>query len=486
MARLITMRSSYFAASALLCALLLAACGTTQPVPDPVTGPETCNNGRDDNGDGKADCADPKCFQHAACIAGGMEVCGNDVDDDGDLAVDCDDSDCDGHPVCSPPGTEDSEPTCSNGQDDDGDLLVDCDDPSCAATQACHLPGKENCQNLLDDDGDGLADCADSNCAGQPCGAGCLCEGGKRTEENCGDGIDNDGEGQTDCKDADCATSPACMQPASESNCGDGIDNDSDGQKDCADADCSTSPSCGQQNDGAPCLQDSQCKSGKCLTEVVSGNPGGMCSNAVSCNVTSQTGCNGGTCFDNGAFDLCLPSCQGASGCRPGYACYDPDANASTSNSYCLALCTRDAHCTATGQGPEYGCNLWSNYCEQKDKGLGKYGAPCTSAAQCESYFCSPYDPLKAHLPGGYCLGFCNPQDPVCGGDGVCVVDTDGDAVSECADGCGSTADCRGSPYSCMSSADGNVCWCLELLSLCNSDSDCCSGHCYNGLYCAL
>ncbi|MGA9521565.1 MAG: hypothetical protein WBV82_08885, partial [Myxococcaceae bacterium] len=351
-----TTRSSLLALSALACVLTFAACGPTQPIPEPEPGPETCDNGVDDNGDGKADCADPKCFKHVSCVMGGVELCGNDVDDDHDLAVDCDDADCGNAPLCNAPGNESSDAACSDGQDNDGDQLVDCEDPSCATTQACRVPGTEDCTNIADDDADGFADCADPDCAGQPCGTGCLCAGGKRTEENCLDGLDNDGEGQTDCGDPDCATSLSCMRPSTELNCADGIDDDGDGQKDCADVDCAGSQLCSPQDDGAPCTQDSQCKGGKCLTEVGTGNPGGMCSNAVSCNVSNQTGCSGGICVEGGTFDYCFPKCQGTSGCRPSYACLDRDESALTNNSYCVSLCTRDADCTATGQGPDYGC----------------------------------------------------------------------------------------------------------------------------------
>ncbi len=441
MAHLMTARSSFLAFSALACALALAACGPVQPIPAPQPGPETCDNGIDDNGDGKTDCADPQCFRDAACSMGSVELCGNDLDDDHDLAVDCDDADCRDDPACNVPGTEAGDAACSDGQDNDGDQLVDCEDPSCATAQACQVPGKENCSNGADDDGDGFADCADP----------------------------------------DCATHPSCKGPSTEMNCADGLDDDGDGQVDCADPDCTGNAACAPQDDGAPCSHDSQCKGGKCRTEVAAGSPGGMCSNAVSCSPAGQTGCNGGRCIEAGTFDYCAPKCTGASGCRPGYACLDPDGNVLTNNSYCVAMCTKDADCTATGQGPSYGCNLWSNYCEVKDKGLGKYGAPCTTNSQCETYLCSP--PLSGSHPNGYCLGWCDVQSQICADDGVCVLDSNGDGIGKCADGCKTTADCRGRPYSCLPSDEGNICWCLELGAKCTSPTQCCTGNCFVG-YC--
>ena len=78
----------------ILAAALGSACGTKPPVTGP-RGPETCTNKVDDNGDGKIDCLDPKCFQDAACRGMG-ERCDNDVDDNGDGLADCGDPFCEG------------------------------------------------------------------------------------------------------------------------------------------------------------------------------------------------------------------------------------------------------------------------------------------------------------------------------------------------------------------------------------------------------
>jgi len=92
------------------------------------------------------------------------ERCDNGFDDDNDGRVDCDDPDCELSPVCLP---ED----CDNGDDDDADGLADCDDPDCAA--ACAPP--EACDNGIDDDLDGRVDCRDFDCAGDPACAGSAC-----------------------------------------------------------------------------------------------------------------------------------------------------------------------------------------------------------------------------------------------------------------------------------------------------------------------
>ncbi|HEY1087125.1 MAG TPA: hypothetical protein VGE37_05495, partial [Archangium sp.] len=72
----------------LLAAVIMAACGTTPPEPGPL-GPETCDNRKDDNGDGKVDCADPKCFTDAKCRGAPAERCDNQIDDNDDRLTDC-------------------------------------------------------------------------------------------------------------------------------------------------------------------------------------------------------------------------------------------------------------------------------------------------------------------------------------------------------------------------------------------------------------
>lgn len=75
--------------SVLACALVLS-CGGVTPR---RLGPENCTNKIDDNGDGKVDCSDPKCFDDEAC-QGQVEKCDNDIDDNVDGKVDCLDVQC--------------------------------------------------------------------------------------------------------------------------------------------------------------------------------------------------------------------------------------------------------------------------------------------------------------------------------------------------------------------------------------------------------
>ena len=65
----------------------------------------------------------------------GPEICNNGSDDDGDGLIDCEDGDCTSSPPCILQRTEgiiNGVPfNCNNGIDDDGDGLIDCLDLGC-------------------------------------------------------------------------------------------------------------------------------------------------------------------------------------------------------------------------------------------------------------------------------------------------------------------------------------------------------------------
>jgi hypothetical protein len=141
---------------------------------------ESCTNGKDDDCDGKTDCADSNCSGAAAC-----------------------------QPVCTPV-TE----SCTNGKDDDCDGKVDCSDSNCSGAAACQpacVPVAESCTNGKDDDCDGKVDCSDSNCATtQACAPSCDKERDHEWVFSCDDGKDDDCDGKTDCDDPDCWDEDAC------------------------------------------------------------------------------------------------------------------------------------------------------------------------------------------------------------------------------------------------------------------------------------
>jgi hypothetical protein len=92
---------------------------------DPTFPLEVCDDGRDNNGDGRRDCADLDCIFDPAC----PEICNNGTDDDGDGLSDCRDGRCQLASECAE--------ICFNRFDDDGDGLIDCKDPYCQSSLLC-------------------------------------------------------------------------------------------------------------------------------------------------------------------------------------------------------------------------------------------------------------------------------------------------------------------------------------------------------------
>jgi hypothetical protein len=160
------------------------------PVP-PRSERGLCRDGRDNDRDGRTDCADMDCASDLACCAFMPEDCRNGRDDDCDGFADCDDTEnCAATPFCTVDGgvvVDGGEPdlgidagrdagvdagadafmcvtrelgiaACTNGRDDDCDTRVDCADPDCTP-----FPGGECC-NGRDDDGDGLVDLFTCRC----------------------------------------------------------------------------------------------------------------------------------------------------------------------------------------------------------------------------------------------------------------------------------------------------------------------------------
>ncbi|BDG01689.1 hypothetical protein [Anaeromyxobacter oryzae] len=85
----------------------------------------TCNDGKDNNGDGKIDCADPDCALLACVTAGGAAgACQNSVCATG------------GTSTCTSTGPTE---TCNNNQDDNCDGKIDCADTATCEGQPCKL-----------------------------------------------------------------------------------------------------------------------------------------------------------------------------------------------------------------------------------------------------------------------------------------------------------------------------------------------------------
>jgi hypothetical protein len=76
---------------------------TPTPTATPPATPEVCDDGIDNDGDGKIDCADQKdCGKDPVCGGSPPEICDDGIDNDGDGKIDCaDKKDCRTDPACS-------------------------------------------------------------------------------------------------------------------------------------------------------------------------------------------------------------------------------------------------------------------------------------------------------------------------------------------------------------------------------------------------
>ncbi len=95
---------------------------------DTCTAKEVCNDGIDNDNDGKIDCEDTECIGNISCV----EICDDGIDNDRDGKVDCADSNCANSPACIE--------NCNDGIDNDADGLIDCNDDDCAQADHCKLP----------------------------------------------------------------------------------------------------------------------------------------------------------------------------------------------------------------------------------------------------------------------------------------------------------------------------------------------------------
>ncbi len=161
-------------------------CDDTNPTVNPGAA-EVCLDGRDNNCNGRLDCAEPSCAMQPVCAA------------------------------CTPTGPEGPPGTCRDGRDNDCNRLADCADPACARSPECGCvpSGPENnpiaCRDGRDNDCDGQLDCADPECAAVPGCAMCIPTGPEGPAGTCNDGRDNDCSGTSDCADRACAMSAECV-----------------------------------------------------------------------------------------------------------------------------------------------------------------------------------------------------------------------------------------------------------------------------------
>jgi spore coat protein H len=318
-----------------------------------------------------------------------VQSCTNQLDDDGDFLADCEEQSCWAHPHCQPSTCEDT---------------TQCQRSECASAPPCF---EANCFDQRDNDQDSLTDCFDPDCDTY---IGCMIE-------QCSDNEDNDLNGATDCFDPQCKDRDGCLfSPCTGrclglERCDDFKDNDQDNLFDCRDPDCFATEACGGRRDnGAGCSVGEQCASGMCLSELSSGYPDGLCSQACSETTTCAEGfiCAG---------SVCLQSCKKSDDCRDGYSCFTTEEG-----NACLPDCGSPWDCPDSGM-----CNVYSGYCTA-ELGRKRDLARCTQGEECES----------GHCIDGFCTSLCAssvgcPEQFTCrvelGGPsdaGICVPDSFG------------------------------------------------------------
>jgi hypothetical protein len=111
--------------------------------------PEVCNDGVDNDCNGKIDCADPSCIGSPSCKQCTAEICTDGKDNNCDGKIDCADPACAFDPSCAP-----MMEICDNGIDDDHNDKIDCDDAACFTNPYC-LKKQQNCNTARLIDGSG-------------------------------------------------------------------------------------------------------------------------------------------------------------------------------------------------------------------------------------------------------------------------------------------------------------------------------------------
>lgn len=115
-----------------------------------------CNDGTDNEGDGKIDFpADPGCTGALDPDETDLPQCSDGLDNDGDGIIDFPND-----PGCATfvDNDEAGPPACQDGIDNDGDGLLDLNDTGCTSATDVNEADTTQCSNGLDDDADGTLD----------------------------------------------------------------------------------------------------------------------------------------------------------------------------------------------------------------------------------------------------------------------------------------------------------------------------------------
>lgn len=182
----------------------------------------------------------------------------------------------------------------------------------------------------------------------------------------------------------------------------------------------------GSSPDGMPCRCTADCVEGAlCVSEAVSGYPGGVCIRSCELGVPSACGA-GTTCLDlegKGRGGACEIPCTSSADCPRGGICGE---------GVCTGFCSADSDCESGY------CDPWRARCRAADdvpSGAGTWG-PCSRSEECRSRACHP--------EFGRCLSPCSLSTNHCPPGEVCVFESDEsmDDLGVCFPRCVRDADC--------------------------------------------
>jgi len=160
----------------------------------PVSAPAPVDNDNDGFTVDQGDCNDNDQYTYP----GAAEYCNDGADNDCNGRTDCQDNSCSSDPACI---------TCTDLDKDSYAIEGgDCGPRDCKDNDLSISPGAtELCNDGIDNDCDGLSDCQDADCNGTDACAGiCIPEATQEKGKKCKDGIDNDCDGLADAEDSDC------------------------------------------------------------------------------------------------------------------------------------------------------------------------------------------------------------------------------------------------------------------------------------------
>jgi hypothetical protein len=296
-------------------------CDDSNPAINPGVA-EVCNDGIDNNCNGKIDCADSPACDGVSC-------------DDGQA---CSTNDACHAGVCIGMSAQCGSPPAGGCFHLPGQCLIDggctyavdvgsaCDGGVCASNGACVPPNTEvNCADGIDNDGDGLIDCADPDCAGQVCNDGNVC-------------TDNDTCAGTTCAGTPkaCTTPPtgpcygtgscqvgtgACVYPIATGQACDDSNPCTTGDQCAADAGCAGTPKACNTPPSACYVQQGSCSAGTCMYAV---SGAAACDDSNPCTVGDHCDLSG-TCAGTGYTCNAPPTCYGGGTCLGDGGCnYSP------------------------------------------------------------------------------------------------------------------------------------------------------------------